>query len=108
LKLDIVFRKTTSHAESSFPISANVLANALKSDSKYQKTKCQKNFHHQKLRQKIRLKCENYIKGEELLPTNGDNSGWPNRCYYPKARKTITVKAIPVMIRDNIFPFISR
>jgi len=36
----------------------------LKNERSKQKTKCQKYFHHQKLRQKIRLKCENCTKGE--------------------------------------------
>jgi len=37
---------------------------ALKNERSKQKTKCQKYFHNQKLRQKIRLKCENCTKGE--------------------------------------------
>jgi hypothetical protein len=36
----------------------------LKNERSKQKTKCQKYFHNQKLRQKIRLKCENCTKGE--------------------------------------------
>src|SRR5688572_21898294 len=65
LKLDIIFRKTTSHAKCAFPKSGNILTGALQSNGSKQKTKCQKNFHHQKLRQKFRLKCENFMKGED-------------------------------------------
>ena len=46
------------------PIAAHILTGALKNERSKQKTKCQKYFHHQKLRQNIRLKCENCTKGE--------------------------------------------
>ena len=64
LQFDIIFGETTSHHECTFPITADILGSGLKSNRSKQKTKCQKNFHHQKLRQKIRLKCENCTKGE--------------------------------------------
>src|SRR6188768_2981299 len=64
LEFNIIFRKTSSHVECPLPISAHILSGALKNERSKQKTKCQKYFHNQKLRQKIRLKCENCTKGE--------------------------------------------
>jgi len=64
LEFNIIFGKTSSHVECALPITAHILTGALKNEHTKQKTKCQKFFHRQKLRQKIRLKCENYTKGE--------------------------------------------
>jgi len=64
LEFNIIFGKTSSHHECTLPIAAYILPGALKNERSKQKTKCQKYFHHQKLRQKIRLKCENCTKGE--------------------------------------------